>query len=80
MPTAGWLRESPVPKVVIQGTADDICTPEALAEEYPKWADPKVLIEVPGATHFFHRQLRELEAAVLEGLDRLGIERTPTPS
>ena len=62
------MRTSLVPKVVVQGTADDICRRENLARVFPTWADPKRLIEVPGASHFFDRQLAELGAAIEQGL------------
>ena len=62
------MRTCGVPKLVIQGTADDICRPENLARVFPGWADPKRLIEVPQASHFFDKQLPELAEAVLEGM------------
>lgn len=62
------MRTSRVPKLVIQGTADDICKPENLERVFPQWADPKHLIRVPGASHFFDKQLAELAEAILEGL------------
>ena len=56
------------PKLVIQGTADTVCPIERLMEQYPRWAEPKRLIEVPAATHFFDKQLAELAQAVEQGL------------
>ena len=38
--------------------------PELLDEEYPKWAEPKHLEKVEGATHFFDRKLAELGATL----------------
>ena len=49
------MRTSRVPKLVIQGTADDICRPENLARGFPEWADPKRLIEVPQASTVFDK-------------------------
>jgi len=66
--TFAEMRTCVVPKLVIQGTADDICRPENLARVFPGWADPKRLIEVPQASHFFDKQLAELAEAVLEGM------------
>ena len=64
------LHDCTTPKLVIQGTADDICPPELLHQEFPRWADPKKLVLVPDATHFFDRKLGEmaeaLEAAIRE--------------
>ncbi len=62
------LRTLTTPKLVVQGTGDEICRPENLARVYPTWAEPKRLVEVPGASHFFDRQLGELSKAILEGL------------
>ncbi len=56
------------PKLVIQGTADDICRPENLARVYPGWAEPKRLMKVEDASHFFDRHLADLAQAILEGL------------
>lgn len=64
----GVLRTSTIPKLVIQGTADTHCPVEALRVEFSTWAEPKRLIEVEGATHFFDRQLGALAKALNEGL------------
>ena len=62
------MKTCTVPKLVVQGTADDVCRPENLARVFPTWADPKKLVEVPGATHFFDKKLAELSEAIVEGL------------
>lgn len=62
------LRHCAVPKLVLQGLADTTCPPQDLAQEYPRWAEPKELIEVPDATHFFDRQLSALGAALAGAL------------
>jgi alpha/beta superfamily hydrolase len=62
------LHGSPVPKLVIQGTRDDLCPPQALEPEFARWAEPKELILIPGATHFFDRQLGDLARALTEAL------------
>ena len=64
----GALRTLAVPKLVLQGLDDDVCPPAALREQFAGWAEPKALAEIPGATHFFDRQLAELARAVEEGL------------
>ncbi len=69
------MRASAVPKLVVQGSADDICRPENLARAFPTWAEPKRLIEVPGATHFFDKQLSELAEAVQLGLSAVSHNR-----
>ncbi len=72
----GVLRDSTVPKLVLQGTADDVCRPEDLEREFPLWAEPRHLVWVEGATHFFDKKLGELSEAVLKGLAAL--EGAPT--
>jgi len=62
------LRTVTTPKLVIQGAADDVCPPAALEVEWKKWAAPRELIVVPGANHFFDRQLGELAAALTRSL------------
>ena len=62
------MRTCPVPKLVIQGTADDVCRPENLERVYPTWAEPRQLEWVEGASHFFDRRLAELGAAIERGL------------
>jgi alpha/beta superfamily hydrolase len=62
------MATSPVPKLVLQGTADDICRPENLERVFPGWAEPKRLLRIEGASHFFDKQLGALADALLEGL------------
>jgi alpha/beta superfamily hydrolase len=62
------LRVSAVPKLVLQGTADDICPLARLEEHFPDWAEPKRLILIRDASHFFDKQLHPLGDALLEGL------------
>jgi uncharacterized protein len=58
------LRRATVPKLVVQGTADDLCLPGDLATEFPTWAEPKTLVTIEGAGHFFDRQLTPLGEAL----------------
>jgi alpha/beta superfamily hydrolase len=62
------MRTCPVPKLVVQGTADEVCKPENLAQVFPTWAEPKRLELVEGASHFFDRKLTELGEALERGL------------
>lgn len=62
------LRTARVPKLVVQGTADELCPPAALEAEFPRWAEPRALRLVEGATHFFDRQLAALADALRAGL------------
>ena len=63
------MRAATVPKLVVQGTADDVCRPENLARVFPTWAEPKRLVMVEGASHFFDRKLGELGTAVEKLVD-----------
>lgn len=60
------LRRSTVPKWVIQGAADEVCPLAKLQAEFPYWAEPKRLVMVEGASHFFDRKLDALGDAVRE--------------
>lgn len=64
----GLLRRLAIPKLVIQGTEDTVCPLEALEREFAYWAEPKHLIRVPGASHFFDKQLGALADALRQGL------------
>jgi hypothetical protein len=58
------MHTSKIPKLVLQGTADEICPPDALDAEFPSWAEPKRLVHVAAAGHFFDRQLGALGQAL----------------
>lgn len=58
------MRTSAIPKLVIQGTQDDLAPLAALEAGFPTWADPKTLVRVEGATHFFDRRLADLGDAL----------------
>lgn len=62
------MRESPVWKLVVQGTHDTVCPPEALEPEFAAWREPKRLILVPEASHFYDRRLAALGEALRQGL------------
>ncbi len=66
------LRTLRVAKLVIQGTADRVCPLERLEREFVLWAEPKYLIRVPGATHFFDRQLGALSQALHQAMLGVG--------
>ncbi len=65
------LRISSVPKLVVQGTRDEHCPVTELEPEFAAWAEPKHLVKIEGATHFFDRQLGDLANALLQGLSEL---------
>jgi hypothetical protein len=58
------LRTLQVAKLVIQGTADQVCPVEHVEREYSLWAEPKTLVKIEGASHFFDRQLGSLSEAL----------------
>ena len=62
------MKHSAVPKLVLQGTADSVCPPALLDEQYAGWAEPRQLQRVEGASHFFDRKLAEFGHALREGL------------
>jgi alpha/beta superfamily hydrolase len=62
------LTTSPVPKLVIHGTRDEQAPLAALEAVFPGWAEPKTLVRIEGATHFFDRQLSALGDALRAGL------------
>jgi alpha/beta superfamily hydrolase len=62
------LRTASVPKLVVQGTRDDVCPLAALEKTFAGWAEPKAMVRIEGATHFFDRQLGELSKALVQAL------------
>jgi uncharacterized protein len=70
------MRQSGVPKLVLQGTNDDVCPPEDLQREFPHWSEPKRLILVEGASHFYDRQLGALGEAIRRGLTEMAGPRS----
>jgi hypothetical protein len=62
------LRSLAVPKLIIQGTRDEVCPLAELEGHYAAWLEPKRLIKVEGATHFFDRKLGALAEALDQGL------------
>ena len=73
----GFLRDSTVPKLVVQGTDDVVCPLAALEAAFAGWAEPKTLVRVEGATHFFDRKLGELAKALSGALGAPG-QNTPS--
>jgi uncharacterized protein len=70
------MRQSGVAKLVLQGTKDDVCPPEDLQREFPHWREPKRLILVEGASHFYDRQLGALGDAIRRGLSEMAGPRS----
>jgi alpha/beta superfamily hydrolase len=66
------LRSSPAPKLVIQGTADRVCPREALEAQFATWSEPKRLVLVEGASHFFDGKLSQLAQVLVQELSGPG--------
>ncbi len=62
----------PQPKLFIQGDHDEFGQPEAIRKVFAAAAEPKRLVMVPGARHFFEGRLNELRAAVAQIADPIG--------
>jgi alpha/beta superfamily hydrolase len=62
------LRTLTTPKLVVQGTADDLCPHADLEREFPTWAEPKEVRIIEGATHFFDKRLGDLSHALVDAL------------
>jgi len=73
------LATCPVPKLIIQGTRDELAPLSAVEQAFPGWADPKTLVKVEGATHFFDRQLSALGHALRVALGAPGEEAIRRP-
>lgn len=65
------MRSSDVPKLVLQGTRDELCAIGDLMAEFPAWAEPRRLETIEGASHFFDKQLGALANALLQALPML---------
>jgi hypothetical protein len=61
-----YLEGCPTPKVFIQSTNDQYGRRPELEAQYARFAEPKRLIWVEAADHFFAGGLEELEARVVE--------------
>ena len=62
------LRTARVPKLVVQGTADELCPPAAVETQFQTWSEPKRLVWIEGASHFFDKRLGALSQALVEAL------------
>ena len=62
------MRTAPVPKHVFHGSADDVAAIADLEAEFPRWAEPKTLRRIEGASHFFDKKLADLSKALEEVL------------
>jgi alpha/beta superfamily hydrolase len=73
------LATCPVPKLILQGTRDDLAPLAAVEQAFPDWAAPKSLVRIEGGTHFFDRQLASLAEALRAALASPGGTVIPRP-
>lgn len=59
-----FLRSCPKPKIFIHGTLDKLIPVEKAEEIYSGLPEPKELVKIEGADHFFTGKLNELAGAV----------------
>jgi len=67
------LAQLSVPKLFLQGAEDRICVPEVLRGLYPSVADPKELVLLERAGHFFEGHLTRLKTEIMARQKFLGI-------
>jgi uncharacterized protein len=60
LPTCPWL--------VIQGDADEVVDPQAVAAWVEAMPRPPQLVRMPDTSHFFHRKLMDLRGAIKHGV------------
>jgi hypothetical protein len=58
------LRESKQPKLLLSGGRDEFTTPAQLEQVFANAAEPKRLVVIPDADHFFAGHLEEMRAAL----------------
>jgi uncharacterized protein len=68
-----FLSELAIPKLFLQGTADDICPADQLRLHYETFAPPKRVVWFQEAGHFFNRQLDALKDAIIANRQFLGV-------
>lgn len=59
-----FLRSCPQPKLLLSGECDQYATPGELNEVAAAAAEPRRLILIPGADHFFHGHLQAMQQAL----------------
>jgi len=56
------------PWLIVQGDADDVVDPRAVADWVETLSPKPRLVVLPGVGHFFHGRLRELQDAVIDAI------------
>jgi uncharacterized protein len=65
------LAGSQKPKLIIQGTDDDLAPYELTAKWFEQVPAPKSMVAVSGADHFFQGHLDEVQAVIVEFVHKL---------
>jgi uncharacterized protein len=70
-----WLAPCEKTKLFIHGTNDEYCDPGRLGEEFRRLKDPKRLVMIENADHFFIEELGELDKILAEYFEFLTAHR-----
>jgi alpha/beta superfamily hydrolase len=62
-----------IPKLFLQGTADELCPTTELQRLFPSFAEPKQMVLFEGAGHFFDSHLTDLKNAIATHKAFLGL-------
>jgi hypothetical protein len=73
------FQESPKPKLLLSGSNDEFATPSQLEQVFANAADPKRLVVIPGADHFFAGHLEEMRTALHNWVNEV-VGPTPLPA
>ena len=66
-----YLQGSHKPKLIIQGTKDDLAPYELASQWFEQVPAPKSLVVVQGADHFFQGHLDEIQAIIVSFVQNL---------
>ncbi|MGN6513518.1 MAG: alpha/beta hydrolase [Lysobacteraceae bacterium] len=64
----GAVAPPDCPWLVIQGDADEVVDPQAVAAWVASLPEPPELVRMPDTSHFFHRKLLDLRGAIQHGV------------
>jgi hypothetical protein len=74
--TYALLGESKQPKLLLSGAKDEFATPAELKEVFAEAAEPKRLVIVPEADHFFAGHLDEMRNSLSDWVRETGFEKS----
>jgi hypothetical protein len=73
------LGESKQPKLLLSGGLDQFASPAQLAQVFANAAEPKRLVVIPGADHFFTGHLEEMRGALSDWVHEV-VRPAPIPT